>query len=641
MDAQRSASYLDAHAGQRKRQSIATRAMRSYTLSWDELSYVIPGAKGAEKKRVLTNVSGVVKPGEVACVMGTSGSGKTSLLNVLSGRHIAKGSLHGAVLVNGAPRNAKFRKLSAYVEQDDLLLPYLTVAETLTFTAMLRLGRAYSVAEKQARAVEVMNKLGLVDCRDTLIGNAQMRGVSGGERKRTSIGVDLIVGPRILFLDEPTSGLDSYTAFHIMETVQKLAQEGCSILCAIHQPREKIFNLFDKCILLSKGETSYYGPRAEVGQFFGDMGLPCPADDNLADFLLDMTTVDVRTTSLRASSTDVGRRIRGAFLKSPYAALARREIAASEAAGMPAEEAAEGHWNLPWTTEFRVLVKRAFLNYSRNPRLAKISVVQSIVQALIAGAVFFGTDDDQNGIRDREGALFFLTLSNSFAAMSISMFVFQQEKQVFARDRDSGAYRCSSYYLSKTVAELPIQLIAPFVYICIVYPMVGLTADWGRFFTAFITLESVVMCATGLGLAISALASSIEVAQIIGPISLLLLMLFGGFYVNVDNLWVGFKWIEIFSFIQYGYKTLVINEFEGTGPYACSVDAYCLRNGTLILDQQGFEGDDKWDEFGKLWGVVVLFRLLAYLFLRFLNRTRPRLELEAALPAPCVAEAEA
>lgn len=605
----------------------------NFSLNWEGVSYTIPPKKaGKPATKILDNVSGCVQPGEMMCVMGTSGSGKTSLLNVLSGRHVGTGVVNGHILANHRPRGPRFRRTMAYVEQDDLMLSYLTVRETLHFQAQLRLPKTMSREQKIARAEEVLAKLGLTDCADTFIGNPMMRGVSGGERKRTSIGIDLITGPRILLLDEPTSGLDSYTAFHIMETVRSLALEGTAIVCSIHQPREKIFHLFDKLLLLSKGRTSYYGPRAEVSAFMHGLGLDCNRDgDNLADFLLDVTTVDTRSPELRSSTEEVGERIHAGYEASAYRAASRAESAASLAqlastSGSPADDAG-AEWSLSYAAEFALLARRALLNYRRNKRVTVAVVMQAIVQSLIAGLLFYQTPNTQSGLRDRQGAMFFMVLSNSFQAISLAQFVFQEEKLVFNRDRDSGAYRVSTYFLSKTVAELPIQLIGPLAYIIVAYWMIGLNPGAEQFFFAVLVIEFCCFAAAGLGQFISAAAPNLQVAQILAPVLIILLMLFGGFYVNVENIPGWLVWIEVFSFIKYAYAGLIVNEFAGATDFECEQNTYCLGNGTQVLEQQGMIGINKWWELGKLLLLMAGFRATAYVALRWMNRVKLRLSI--------------
>jgi ABC-type multidrug transport system ATPase subunit len=182
------------------------------------------------------------------------------------------------------------------------MLSMLTVRETLRFAARLRLPGAMSAEEKNARVEEVIEELGLADVADTYIGNPQKRGISGGERKRVTIGIELITNPSMIFLDEPTSGLDSFTAYNIMQTLVQLAKNGRTIIATIHQPRSNIFELIDQLLVLSAGRIAYYGDAQQSVEYFAQLGHECPRFTNPADYLLDICTIDKRSPELRLIS---------------------------------------------------------------------------------------------------------------------------------------------------------------------------------------------------------------------------------------------------------------------------------------------------------------------------------------------------
>jgi len=272
-------------------------------LSFKNISYEIITKKKFKKiktsKIILNNVSGYVKAGQVLAIMGGSGAGKTTLLNILAGR-ISKGIVHGEVRLNGQLINEKIRKnlghIAGYVMQDDVMLTGLTVRETLIFSALLKLPKNLTKKQKLERVEDIISKLSLRKCADNVIGDVQKKGISGGERKRTSIGIEMINDPSLLFLDEPTSGLDSFTAYNIMETLINLAKnDGRTIICTIHQPRSNIFSLFDMLLLLSEGQVVYFGPASNAISYFSKLNFVCPNFANPADYLLDISSIDSRT----------------------------------------------------------------------------------------------------------------------------------------------------------------------------------------------------------------------------------------------------------------------------------------------------------------------------------------------------------
>ncbi|CEJ00122.1 hypothetical protein RMCBS344292_14188 [Rhizopus microsporus] len=219
------------------------------SLTFSDISYSVQG------KSILSNLSGFVEPGQMLAVMGPSGAGKSSLLDILARKH-KRGVASGNILLNGtSPNMRQFRRLTGFVDQDDSLMGTLTVRETLTYAAMMRLPRSLPLHAKLKRVEEVIQELGISKIADSKIGMPGKRGISGGEKRRVSIGKELVTGPSLLFLDEPTSGLDAYNAGVVMDCLQRLAHEGKrTIIVTIHQPRSNIYKMFDSLMLLSAGQ---------------------------------------------------------------------------------------------------------------------------------------------------------------------------------------------------------------------------------------------------------------------------------------------------------------------------------------------------------------------------------------------------
>lgn len=219
-------------------------------------------------------------------MLGPSGSGKTTLLTALGGR--LGGKLSGTITFNGKPFSNSMKRNTGFVTQDDVMYPHLTVTETLVYTALLRLPSSITKEEKVTHAQDVITQLGLTKCKNSIIGDALLRGVSGGERKRVSIGQEMLINPSVLFLDEPTSGLDSTTAQRIVSTLWDLANGGRTVVMTIHQPSSRLFYMFHKVLLLSEGNTMYYGKGEEAMDYFSSIGYAPSVTMNPSDFLLDL-----------------------------------------------------------------------------------------------------------------------------------------------------------------------------------------------------------------------------------------------------------------------------------------------------------------------------------------------------------------
>ncbi|KAI9891761.1 MAG: hypothetical protein M1814_002511 [Vezdaea aestivalis] len=255
-------------------------------LYFENVSYNIAG------KQILYNVQGVVHPGQIMAIMGASGAGKTSFLDILA-RKNKRGHTQGSFFVNGEKiSDDEYRQVVGFVDQEDAMLPTLTVHETILNSALLRLPKDMSRNSKEIRAYEVEKQLGIWGIRDQLVGSDESgaRGISGGEKRRVSIACELVTSPSILFLDEPTSGLDAFNAFNVIECLVTLAKQyNRTVVFTIHQPRSNIVALFDQLVLLAKGRVVYSGEFSKCQSYFDQSGYSCPPGFNIADYLVDLT----------------------------------------------------------------------------------------------------------------------------------------------------------------------------------------------------------------------------------------------------------------------------------------------------------------------------------------------------------------
>ncbi|KAH9763387.1 ABC transporter domain-containing protein [Citrus sinensis] len=263
-------------------------------LEFKNLSYSImkkqkkDGVWITKEAYLLHDISGQAIRGEIMAIMGPSGAGKSTFLDALAGR-IAQGSLEGSVRIDGKPVTTSYMKMvSSYVMQDDQLFPMLTVFETFMFAAEVRLPPSISRDEKKKRVYELLDQLGLRSATHTYIGNEGRRGVSGGERRRVSIGIDIIHKPSLLFLDEPTSGLDSTSAYSVVEKVKDIARTGSIVLMTIHQPSYRIQMLLDRIIVLARGRLVYMGSPVALPAHLAGFGRSVPDGENSLEYLLDV-----------------------------------------------------------------------------------------------------------------------------------------------------------------------------------------------------------------------------------------------------------------------------------------------------------------------------------------------------------------
>jgi ABC-type multidrug transport system ATPase subunit len=286
------------------------------TIEWSNVEYSVMTKdstkstymKNATKNnRILKNVSGRAESGQLLAIMGPTGCGKTSLLNVLAARmpygNAKNTKITGSILVNGSPRHDEnFRSVSGYILQDDKMYPHLTVYETMSLAAHFYLPNSVTNEEKDVLVMNVIDEMGLRKAKDTVIGDEKGRGVSGGERRRANIGAQLISDPAVLFLDEPTSGLDAFQANSVMESMKSLAMNGRLVISVIHQPRSSIYEMFDKLLLISLGRIMFLGDVQDANPFFHQTGFSCPTNYNPSDYFLDVLSPDSRNLDLSTAA---------------------------------------------------------------------------------------------------------------------------------------------------------------------------------------------------------------------------------------------------------------------------------------------------------------------------------------------------
>ncbi|XP_059289689.1 ABC transporter G family member 24-like isoform X2 [Lycium ferocissimum] len=242
-----------------------------------------------KKKHLLLSVNGKIMPGHITAVMGPSGAGKTTLLSALAGKAVGC-TTSGSILINGKSEPiCSYRKIIGFVPQDDIVHGNLTVEENLWFSARCRLSADLPKQDKVLIVERVIDFLGLQSVRGSLVGTVENRGISGGQRKRVNVGLELVMEPSLLFLDEPTSGLDSSSSQLLLRALRREALEGVNICMVVHQPSYTLFKMFDDLILLAKGGlVVYHGPVKKVEDYFVGLGIDVPERVNPPDHFIDI-----------------------------------------------------------------------------------------------------------------------------------------------------------------------------------------------------------------------------------------------------------------------------------------------------------------------------------------------------------------
>ncbi|XP_064872507.1 broad substrate specificity ATP-binding cassette transporter ABCG2-like isoform X2 [Oncorhynchus nerka] len=464
--------------------------------------------------------------------------------------------------------------LLAVGEQDDILMGTLSVRENLLFSVNLRLDRRhYSTADKQQRVDSIIEDLGLQDCAHTKIGTEFLRGVSGGERKRCSIGMELITSPRLLFLDEPTTGLDSNTANHIINLLHRLSRSGKTIVFSIHQPRYSIFSHFDHLTLMHRGELVYAGAAGKALSYFTDLGYHCEPFNNPSDFFLDVTNGEAQSTlNITSFNYDDKENCDNSnLLAVSYRQSTQYQRVVEEldhlTQGLEGGVGGQGQ-KADYVTSFwyqmRIVGGRMVVNSLRNPQTSYAQLALNIFFALLVGLIYYQIPLTlPEALQNRMGAFFFLIINMVFGNLS-AVELFINERALFIHENSSGYYRTSVYFLSKIFADLiPNRIVPILVFSAIAYYMMGLKPAFTAFLLFTLTMSLVSLAAVSLAFLVSASVSSFAMANVLIALPFVFMMVFGGFLVNLNSMLSWLSWLKWISIFRYGLEAVTINEFKG------------------------------------------------------------------------------
>uniref|UniRef100_A0A673K1E3 ATP-binding cassette sub-family G member 2-like n=1 Tax=Sinocyclocheilus rhinocerous TaxID=307959 RepID=A0A673K1E3_9TELE len=475
---------------------------RGATVSFHSINYSVKMKSGflckrkLTQKNILIQLNGVMRPG-LNALLGPTGSGKSSFLDVLAARKDPAG-LSGEVLIDGAPQPPNFKCLSGYV--DDVVMGTLTVRENLCFSAALRLPKSICQREKDEKVEGLIQELGLSKVADSRVGTQLIRGVSGGERKRTSIGMELIFDPPVLFLDEPTTGLDASTANSVLMLLKRMVNSGRTIILSIHQPRYSIYRLFDSLTLLVGGRLVYHGLAQDALDYFSQIGYTCEPHNNPADFFLDV--INGESTAVALNKLYDNEELDQEQLSSSLKGIEDRLV----------EEYKNSSSYKQTKSELERIVQGQ--DYSTRPKSRTITYSTSFCHQF-------------NWVLRRTFRNLMLNPQTSFAQVSTTLLVNNVSnmlvtcKSCYKNVSDmheyiSGYYRVSVYFLSKILSDiLTLRTILAIIFSCVAYWMIGLKASAEAFFIFLFSIILVSYTATSMTLAISADQTVVGIANIV------------------------------------------------------------------------------------------------------------------------------
>ncbi|WVR06377.1 hypothetical protein IAU60_003408 [Kwoniella sp. DSM 27419] len=575
-----------------------------------------------EDKIVLTESSGQIPPGGFCCILGPSGAGKSTLVDIIAGK--AKGgTVKGRVMFTGGQTRVRV----GYVDQSDVLSPTSTVLETLIFAAQLRLPESIPTAVKLQRAETVLSQLHLEHVASTRIGSSEHRGISGGEARRVSIGIELVASPDVLVLDEPTSGLDSVSAARLIRLLKSLAETGTTVIASIHQPSSALYQAFDQVVLLSRGRQLYFGPGGTAPrEYFEKSGPKCPEGYNVADYLLEIASEessahgsqlpplgisDTGTTPGAYSSTESQRDNVLAYHDSgsetPFAekgltyppspgvttgvlydpSHGSQDVDLSQ---MGTERHAAPWWSWPrnhcattFLTQLEVLSGREWRNLKRDKTLLIAHVLLAWILGVFAGGLYYKVDVTIAGFQNRVGSLFFLGSLIAFSSLS-ALYNLVEVRGLFLRERASDFYSPQAWLLSRILFDvIPLRLIPTILVSIIVYFMVGLSHDASRFFKFLLIIIEFSLSMTLFNFLLACVFRHGGVAILLSSLCNLFLMTYAGFFVNISKIPPVLRWLRYFSTLGYTLEALSVNEVGSGLQIVDSLNGVRVEIGATII----------------------------------------------------------
>ncbi|KAI1627612.1 ABC transporter-like protein [Exophiala viscosa] len=586
-------------------------------------------------KTILDGVSADIVAGSLTAIVGGSGSGKTTLLDTISQRvKTSRIDVSGSVYYNTSllsfHKGTKAHINVPYALQDDVLLPQLTVRETLTYAAALRLPSSVTHKERSQRVNHILEDLGLAQCADTRIGDSLHKGCSGGERRRTTIAIQLLTDSSVLFLDEPTTGLDAAAAFQLVKVLRRLAHTGRTIVMTIHQPRSEMWELIDNLIVMSQGKTAYSGSKDACLGHFEQAGHEIPLFVNPFEFVMDITAIDNRTRQLESKS------------RARTDALTRlwKQKAAQLYATQPKENPDQPSWDTTALFEqsnhhvsvmqrTRVLTLRTWKVTCRDRLGVFASIIEAITMGVVTGWIFYDVGSDLSGIRSREGAMWSAVGLQGYLVLIFETYRLTNDIKVFDRERREGVSSALAFVASRRMARALLEDIpVPLIYSTLLYFMAGFRHDAVQFSVFFALVVMLHYAAVNVATICVALSRNFQISSLIANTIYTAQSMACGFFINTLEIAIWLRWTKWISYLFYAFGALCVNEFAGH-VYDCPSSLGTLNSaackeydGDFIL--QSLNIPHTWLRRKLLWSPIlatsaftVLFLFIAILVLHF------------------------
>ncbi|KAL3971844.1 voltage-gated sodium channel type V alpha [Sarotherodon galilaeus] len=598
--------------------------------------FKMPWEIRGNKQTAINKLSLTVHSGQMLALIGSSGCGKTSLLDIITCRDEGGIMKSGEILINGKRNTPQLVKKSiAHVRQDDRLLPHLTVRETLSFVAKLRLPTHFTQAQRDQRVDDVIAELRLRQCAHTRVGNNYIRGVSGGERRRVSIAVQLLWNPGILILDEPTSGLDSFTAHNLVITLSRLARGNRLVLLSVHQPRSDIFQLFDLVVLMSSGSAVYCGAAREMVPYFTALGHPCPRYCNPSDYYVDLISIDRRSPEREAECLERARVLAEQFMEKVRDTddhmwkAAGTDVAQTDSSPQQPSRGKEDevitisrHENrLPGKLhQFNTLIKRHMYNDFRDLVTILVHGFEALLMSLLVGSLYYGAGETRLSIQDTVSLLYMIGALTPFAVVLDVIAKCHTERAMLYHELQDGMYSVTSYFFAKVLGELPEHCVFTLVYGLPIYWLAGLNEAPDRFLLNFLLVWLMVYCSRAMALFVAASLPTLQTSAFMGNSLFTVFYLTAGYVINLENLWLVASWLSYASFMRWGFEGMLQVQFRGN-EYSITIANMTINvDGIHVVEALHMNQYPLYSCYLVLLGVCLGFMVLYFLSLKFIKQ---------------------
>uniref|UniRef100_M1CKB5 White-brown-complex ABC transporter family n=1 Tax=Solanum tuberosum TaxID=4113 RepID=M1CKB5_SOLTU len=597
-------------------------------VAWKNVNVMVTLNNG-DTRNILEGLTGYAEPGTFTALMGPSGSGKSTLLDALSGRLASNAILSGKILLNGRKAKLSFGT-AAYVTQDDTLIGTLTVRETIYYSAQLRLPDRMPVSEKRTLVESTIVDMGLQDCADTFIGNWHLRGISGGEKRRVSIALEILMRPRLLFLDEPTSGLDSASAFFVTQTLRCLSRDGRTVIASIHQPSSEVFELFDRLYLLSGGKTVYFGQASEANQArytsltqdspsfyflmletYNEAGFPCPSFRNPSDHFLRCSNSDfdkVMTTladSIKSdqynddplnkmTTVEAIRSLVDFYRRSQYCYLANEQV--EEMSKVKGAVLDSNGSQASFFMQSYILTKRSFVNMTRDFGYYWLRLVIYLVVSVCVGTIYFNVGTTYNSI------------------------------QVFQRERMNGHYGVIAFVISNTLSAMPFLILIATLSGTVCYLMVRFHPGFSHYLFFVLALYASITTVESLMMVIASVVPNFLMGIVIGAGILGISMVVSGFFRLPHDIpkpvWrypVSYLTFDFWA-IQGQYKNHLKGlVFDNQSPDLPKITGeYALKQTFQIHVERS-----KWVDLSVIFSMIIIYRVIFFIMIKINEDVTP------------------